>query len=254
MTLILTELSKRGVTMAADSAVTHTNTSSGFKSVCPNATIKLQKIPYLKAGISCWGMGTIESESTDEWLLGFIEKNNNLTTLQSFAEKLAGQLNEQVPKNISGEGRLGFHLATFEMYNGERIPSFYHIHDGRSEVLETRDIEITPNRFNANHDMPPKEFTRLISKGREYITRNGDYYMYVEIFEKLKELFCKYKKMGIQIPHSQNLADRAEYLIFQIRTVSEIYRLSNLIPGIGGGIHYLTINPDGIQGEGIKYL
>ena len=90
--------------------------------------------------------------------------------------------------------------------------------------------------------------------GRIYTTRNGDYQLYAQIFSRLKQFFRQLEEpLGIKIPNSQNLLDRAEYLVFQIRTMSEIYRLSNLVPGIGGGIHYLTINQNGIHSQGIRY-
>jgi hypothetical protein len=68
MTLVLTELTTHGVAMAADSAVTITNTSTGLSYVQPNAAKKLHSIPYLSAGISCWGLGTIDGAQTDRGL------------------------------------------------------------------------------------------------------------------------------------------------------------------------------------------
>jgi len=252
MTLVLGELSSFGIAMAADSAVTFTNPITGLSYARPNAAKKLHFIPYLEAGISCWGLGEIAGQPTDEWLLGFINNNNALLTLQSFAEELARQLNALIRDPGVGTGIAGFHLAGFEEYSGILTPSFYHIHDGVSTVLRGRGIAINTNQFNANHDMPPEIFRRDIGDGW-YITRNGDYVMYAEIFGSLQDYFESLAPRGIIIPHSQNLEERAEYLVFQIRTMSEIYRLSNLVPGIGGGIHYLTINPDGLKSQGIKY-
>jgi hypothetical protein len=56
MTLIITELSQFGIAMAADSAVTYTDSNTGRSWAVPNAAKKLQSIPYLKAGVSCWGI------------------------------------------------------------------------------------------------------------------------------------------------------------------------------------------------------
>jgi hypothetical protein len=210
-------------------------------------------VPCLKAGISCWGLGEIAGRSTDEWLLNFINNNNTVTTLRGFAEELARQLNTLVTDQRVGEGIAGFHLAGFEDYNGAPAPSFYHIHDGISTVLRDRGLSIDTSQFNANHDMPPDIFIRNIGSGNWYLTRNGDYYMYANIFSSLQTFFNSLRPEGIIIPNSQNLRERAEYLIFQIRTMSEIYRLSNLVPGIGGGIHYLTISRDGLKSEGIEY-
>ncbi len=254
MTLVLTELSSFGIAMAADSAVTQTQTQTGLSNVIPNAARKLQKITHLNAGISCWGLGTIAGIATDQWLSNFINSSTSLTTLQSFANELARQLNAQVPTHTSDTNRLGFHLAAFENYNDVPTPSFFHIHDGPSTVLKKRGNKVKPYQFNANHDMPPEIFQQNFSNGGFYTTRNGDYKLYADIFGVLKGFFRKLEPFGILIPSSQNLLDRADYLVFQIRTVSEIYRLSNLVPGIGGGIHYLTINRNDIHSQGVRYF
>lgn len=254
MTLALTELSFFGIAMAADSAVTHTQPQTGLKYVIPNEAQKLQSIPYLNAGISCWGLGSITNTPTDQWLSNFINSNTSLTTLQSFVDELAIKLNAQVPPNTSGNSRLGFHLAAFENYNGTLTPSFYHIHDGPNTTLQQRGITVNPNQFNANHDVPPQIFQQTVSAGQHWIIRNGDYHLYANIFSLLESFFNQLQPLGIIIPSSQNIADRAEYLVFQIRTMTGIYKLSNLVPGIGGGIHYLTINPTGIHSQGVKYF
>lgn len=254
MTLILTELSSFGISMATDSAVTQTQRRTRLSRVTPNMAKKLQKIPYLNAGISCWGLGRIGGIPTDDWLSNFINTNSRRRTLKGFANELERQLNNQVSVNSRGNPRLGFHLAGFEDYNGVPTPSFYHIHDGQSTVLQQRHVTVNPNQFNANHDVPPQVYQQTINAGSVYITRNGDYQMYASVFQLLENFFQSLRPLGISVPSSQNLADRAEYLVFQIRTMSEIYRLSNLVPGIGGGINYLTINQNRIHSEGVKYF
>jgi hypothetical protein len=254
MTLVLTELTPHGIAMAADSAVTYQNLQTGLYRVRSNAAQKLQVIPHLNAGISCWGMGDIEGVNTDQWLSDFITSSTSLSNLTDFANELARQLNVKIAQNPSDQGRLGFHLAGFEQDAGTATPSFFHVHDGRSEVLERRGVTVDPHKFNANHDMPPQQFLQLAQAGRGWITRNGDYQIYAQVFSLLENFFKQLEDKGIIIPHSQDLRDRAEYLIFQIRTISEIYRLSNLVRGIGGGIHFLTINPVGIHSQGVRYL
>ncbi len=250
MTLILTELTRFGIAMAADSAVKVVNPHTGLAQVVPGAAYKLQEVPYLNAGISCWGEGKIENVSTDQWLCGFIASNEGISNLQDFANELARQLNDRIPSPPRGKGCLGFHLAGFEDFNGMPTPSFYHIHDGFCQTLASRGIEIDTTRFNANHDVPPDIF--LQNPG--YLIRNGDIRFYAEIFASLERVFAHLRPIGVLIPHSQDLEDRARYLIFQIKTVAEIYRLSNVLPGIGGEIHYLTINPEGYQSKGIQYF
>lgn len=255
MTLVLTELSPSGISMVADSAVTYTHTGTGLRHVFNNAALKLQAIPYLNAGISCWGMGTINGISTDKWLENFINTHTAIGSLKDFADELAKQLNAQIPTNPNpNNARLGFHLAGYESYQGFPTPSFYHIHEGASTTLQARGIIINQNQFNANHDVPPDVVHQIFAQGVSWITRNGDYLLYANIFGLLENFFKQLTPLGVIIPNTQNLSDRAEYLVFQIRTMSELYRLSNLIPGIGGGIHYLTIAPSGIHSVGVKYF
>ncbi len=253
MTLVLTELQPGAIAMAADTAVTMINNATNTVSVKPNAATKLQVIDYLQAGISCWGLGNIGKQNTDEWLTTFIQANNKIRSLEEFASCLADELNRQVGASPTGENRLGFHVAGFEEFKGEKVPSFYHVHDGPSTTLEERGVSIDPNKFNANHDMPPDIIRQKFLIGEAWRTRNGDYKLYASIFGQLETFFAGLKKIGIEIPHAQSVEDLTKYLVFQIRTIASLYNLSNLIPGIGGGISYLSINPDGIQSYGISY-
>lgn len=89
MTLIITELSKYGIVMVADTAVTFTEilpNGSEFHHVL-NGAQKLQGIPYLRAGISVWGLGSIPTQngdlSTDVWINDFIATHSQLGLLQN---------------------------------------------------------------------------------------------------------------------------------------------------------------------------
>jgi hypothetical protein len=250
MTLILTELTSFGIAMAADSAVKVINTRTGLAQIVPGVARKLQQVPYLNAGISCWGEGEIENTPTDQWLSAFIASNQGIDNLHDFAGELASQLNDRIPSPPRGNRCLGFHLAGFDDFNGTPTPSFYHIHDGFCRTLESRGIYVDATRFNANHNVPPDIFVQ----NPAYLIRNGDIRFHAEIFASLESVFTHLRPIGVLIPHSQDLEDRASYLIFQIKTVAEIYRLSNLLPGIGGQIHYLTINPQGYHSKGIRYF
>jgi len=255
MTLILTELTAHGIAMAADSMVTTTHLATGLQHTTPNAAMKLQTVEHLTAGVSCWGEGRIAGVPTDEWLADFIMHSTAYATLQAFATALANKLNTTGGLRPARECRLGFHLAGFEDYQGTPTPSFFHIHGGPSTTLQGRGINVNPEQFNANHDIPPDVFREITATGRDgWITRNGDYYLYALIFQRLETFFQELRSFGVVIPNSQSIADRCEYLVFQIRTVSTIYRLSNLVPGIGGPISYLGIVPTGIHSQGVVYV
>lgn len=254
MTLVLTWLEKKGIAMAADSAITVTNTKSGRSHIHPQPAQKLHSVPYLNAGLSCWGAGRVTGLSTDIWLQQFISKHTNVASLGAFANSLATELNSAFGPNPDPScARMGVHLAGFEDSAAGVNPSFFHIHDGPSQALAKRGINVNPAQFNPNHDVPPDLFDQ-ITRGGAFITRNGDFQLYAAIFQQL-EIFFHYldKHHGIVIPSSVIIEDRADYLCFQVRTISEIYRLSNLVPGIGGEIRWMTIDLSGIRSAGVKF-
>jgi len=252
MTLILTEISNFGIAMAADSAVTDITNRRVLTGVR-----KLQFIDKLKAGISVWGKGMINNTPTDVWLQDFINSQiTNYESLYDFAILLQNKLRNHItPINVQNHplGTIGFHLAGFVNYQGNPTPTFYHIHNGISQTLSARGITVNPEIVNANHDLPPEMAQRILSAGGMYLTRNGDFTIYAALFQHLDAFLKNLSRYGIlTIPDSRNLLERAEWLKFQIRTMSELYRLSNLhLPTIGGKIDTLLITPSGIDKCGL---
>ena len=231
MTLALTEVSGWGIAMAADSAITLANRQTGSAHVSPRRAEKLQVVPHIEAGLAAWGSGTIDGVETDRWMRQFIGNQSSTASLSEFASSLADELNARLGPNADpSRSRLGFHLAGYEECDGKKAPSFYHIHDGHSEALASRGISVDPTCFNANNDVPPEN----IGSGSFFITRNGDFRIYAALFARIEQFFDQLKSVGVAIPNSVNLNDRADYLAFQIRTIAELYRMSNLVPGIGG--------------------
>lgn len=247
--------------MAADSALTQTITlPNGNFTYCVLTGIhKLQVIDKLNAGISVWGMGAIppNNTQTDIWLQDFINNQRaNYNSLNDFAILLQNELRRCIqPINVDNDrlGTIGFHLAGYVDYNGRETPTLYHIHNGISTALALRGIEIDPTIVNANHDLPPNIVQQQLSQGIVPLYRNGDWTTYAHLFAHVGEfLEALSQQSGLTIPHSRNLKERAEWLRFQIRTMSELYRLSNLhLPTIGGKIDTLLITPSGIDDCGL---
>ena len=246
--------------MAADSAVTFTVTK-------PNGTIKrrvltgvrkLQVIDKLKAGVSVWGAGSIMVNATtlvdtDIWLEDFIDsQKSNYNSLNDFAILLQNEIRKVFPPinaTTNPLGTIGFHLAGYVDYQGNPTPTFYHIHNGISQALSSRGITINPTVINANHDLPPNLAQPFLAKGGVYLTRNGDFVIYAALFKHLNAFLSALSNNKIlTIPHYRNLKDRAEWLKFQIKTMSELYKHSNMhLPTIGGKIDSLLITPTGVD-------
>jgi hypothetical protein len=271
MTLILTEISTLGIVMAADSAVTQEvitlNGEHEYKVL--TGVKKLQIIDKLNAGIAVWGEGTISLDprrpresaiDTDLWLRDFIRvRRADYNTIDEFATLLQDELRNYIPEidaTVRPGGTIGFLLAGYVDHEGQRLPSFYHIHNGESTTLAARGIRVeNTNTVNANHDITPEIAQQLLAEGRGWITRNGDYVTYVNLFNLIGEFLRQLPSYnGLVIPESRNLKERAEWYRFQIRTMSELYRLSSRhLPVIGGKIDTLTITPVGVDDCGLTF-
>lgn len=257
MTLVLSEVSKLGVAMAADSAVTF-----GNERVYVGAQ-KLLPVYKINAGISIWGNGVVNNVDADVWLQNFIENYvKEDMSLWAMAELLAKKLNDAF-NNKPISGRMGFHVAGFDEKNGIRGPAFYHVHNGHyhieyknGQVTDVPDENPSIREFRAHDDRSPM----IYSQNDFYVTRNGDFSIFAFLHQTFGDSFRMINQMtGLNFPSPLNLEIRGEYLRFWIRTISEIYRLSNarnrILPqaatagdaGIGGPVSVLTISSSGID-------
>lgn len=257
MTLVLSQLTPYGIAMAADTAIS-------VKFEYPDRTLertytnakKLQEIPQLNAGISWWGEGRIDGVFADLWLERFISQSS-AEDLEEFAVSLQNELRrlgftipDNAPTHILRYGTIGFHLAGFVDYNSRRVPTLYHIHNGRSDVYP----DIDPHIVNANHDFPPSRVIEFWSRRMWPGLRNGDFLPYAVLSNHLSEFFRELHEniqidgRPFQIPYPTNSIDSiSKFLRFNIRLVREIYALSNYPPIIGGKVITLTISEDGIR-------
>jgi hypothetical protein len=262
VTLILTELSSLGITMAADSAITREVRK-------PDGTIgekvysgarKLFVVPKLRAGIGYWGWVYLPQPGSDWssgertfdllelWLPSFLDSNvERYNSIADLAELLENELRNRIPKIDIEEypyGDGGIHLAGYESQNSELHPTFWHIHNGKSQALP--DKKLDPTVINANNDLSPEQARLVVEKGLATI-RNGDIGPYIFLWGLLfspDSAFSRIvKTVDLTFPYAENLVDRANLLKFQIETVVGIYRFSREGRGIGGPITTLTISP-----------
>lgn len=270
LTLIITELSRFGIAMAADTAetVTSVNVGGSIEDRAFFGLTKLLPIQKLQAGISYWGWATMPPSSDkgvwmDWWLRVFLTKNtNNYNTIEELAKLLEKELRKIVPPLNENELQLmpwgsgGVHLAGFADEEGKKASCFWHIHNGMSQALPEKKLD--PCIVNANYDCPPQKFLKFARLGAIYSTTNGDIEVYARFFRKyltnyLRELR---KEMKIVVPLPR-IGFRAEFLRAQIRFISELYAtggskqengtLHRMVRGIGGEVTTLTITEDGIQ-------
>ena len=273
MTLIITELHsfgpERGIAMASDTAITEECKAVDglIEDRAFFGLTKLLPVQKLNAGVSYWGWTKMSPSSKsgvwmDWWLKNFlVTKKGDYNSLSELATLLEQELRKLVPPIKDDEltinkgiGNGGIHLAGFVDFKGHKVPSFWHIHNGISQVL---DDKIDPHTVNANNDCPPQKYLEFESKGIGYQTRNGDYETYACFFEEHLIAFCRdlYSKEGYIVP-IPSIDFSAEFLRTQIKFISGIYgvagikdrgTIKRLARGIGGNVTTLTIKENGIQ-------
>jgi hypothetical protein len=273
LTLIITELrrfgAERGIAMASDTAITHNcRTVDGL--IDDRAffgLIKLLPVQKLNAGISYWGWAKMPPSSEsgvwmDWWLKNFLVSKwgdyNSIPELAVLLErelrKIVPPLSEEELKASDGIGNGGIHLTGFVEYGKDKVPCFWHIHNGISQVLGDK---IDPHIVNANYDCPPQKYLGHELKGEMYQTRNGDYESYARFFDKHLSDYCRelYSVEGYIVP-IPTVDFAADFLRIQIKFISGIYSVAGikdrgsikrLARGIGGNVTTLTISKNGIQ-------
>lgn len=210
-----------------------------------------------------WGEAKIQDEYADLWLNNFIQREiTSRMSLWKVACRLAESLNLAFGGVI--RNRMGIHVAGFDEKDGVRGPAFYHVHNGHYVVVARNGhIVVVPRE-----DPPIREFRphddhlpRVYQVGDfPPLTRNGDFAICSFLQEQLYPFMLDLQRTaGFIFPYPQTLAMRGEFLRFWIKTVEEIYRLSNQrvrnLPEpatageahIGGPISVLTISERGIE-------
>lgn len=232
MTLVIAEINKFGVVMAADTAETTTVVAASGRPYTrvKYGTRKLFPIKYLNGGVSYWGAGEIHAEGalgripTDVWLEDFIEREK-VSKLEEFAYGLRRVLNRE----YGAEGPLlGFQVGGIGIsHPGDNQPVFYRIcnHDKKGGKRPEFDVEAT-GRFPRIADQPT-------------IFADADDNLYFEILKRIEEAPLQSRR-GDPIP-LPTLGGRAAYQAAIVRFVSDLYDSAGLERTIGGKVTTLSV-------------
>lgn len=269
MTLIITELRRFGyefgIAMAADTAITENSiTVDGLiEDRAFFGLTKLLPVKKISAGISYWGWTkTKQGVWMDWWLRNFLAvKYGDYNSISDLAALLEKELRNVIPSMTDkeleineGMGNGGMHLAGLVEHGKQKVPCFWHIHNGMSQALPEKKID--PHIVNANYDCPPEKYLEWTRAGAPYQTRNGDYVPYAHFFDRYLSSYCEELKSreGIVIPIPAT-EFAAEFLRTQIKFISGLYGVGGTLDkrrslikrlprGIGGNVTTWTITSE----------
>jgi hypothetical protein len=234
MTLIITEVSRLGIAMTADSA--YTPSGGGITQYKP----KVFSSAKLGVGVSMWG--NYLPAQPDQWVRAFLSKEETLgcPNIHTLASHLETDLRTACPTarpTPSLQATVGFHLAGYD----SGYPVLYHVHNGVSQALAARGVFVNPQLINANPDLDLASSKTLMTSAAvaSYLTRNGDYWLYAIMSSLLDPILIQLDPMrngaGVTfsfgtlfVPGGKTLVDRANYLASQIRLVSTLLEVSNI--------------------------
>ena len=140
MTLVITEVSKVGIAMAADSAISYGFDTQGRPIERQQKHWeKLVRVPAIKAAVSYWGVIGRVHRQFNLWLKRVIDdgwQRGNYNDLETFADYLADVMNKACGgKPLSKDEYVGIHVAGYSNWSdGEKRPVFYHVHNGHLHI------------------------------------------------------------------------------------------------------------------------
>jgi hypothetical protein len=243
MTLILTWLTHRGIVMAGDSAIT-AKPVTGQKHVKQNFARKVFWHERLRAGLSAWGLWDVHGRLLHDWLEDFISRDQS-GTICALANTLAKELTQTHGANLTGRARAGIHVVGYESHRGQPVPIFFHVHDGGTEPGWAAPVCTKRDEFEAVKDVTAEVFQARLAAGQMPVFRNGDLVNFAVLQSALEAMRQVCQQHGFIVPHPDDLAKFAEYAVVQVRLLSDLYRLGNTLPSIGGRIDCLTFTSDG---------
>ena len=266
MSLVISEVTKYGIAMVADQAISEHNKSKNTLITGRKQWKKLLKVPKLIGAVSYWGdIGLIcGRQRFDGWLQKRID-GGNYSDLSSFADFLADELN----KAAGGRKLLypvGLHVAGIHAWgDGVRRPTFFHVHNGHGCLpriaigepgtrgyQEYFDWQWAPRTLFERHDDYPDPglpVADIVSsfETKGYLTRNGDIGHYIVISEAIQSASELLNLVpNVKFPKNPGcLGSRVGYLHFLMNTVVNIYKISTIPKIIGGTPSTIGIYPDG---------
>lgn len=259
MTLLLTEITDKGVVFAADRNLSWFDTNSGKIGGLAYRRKKILGIEHIAAAVGYFGNAHVGRDKMlmDEWLESFIQGNSDCGTPEQFAYRLKDGLDANLTHGQK-QRMLGLHLAGYTEQEGLRLPTFWFVRNIQrmqgpfyigvnerfavSEDFLHRDVRfVKPDMLH--------EYLRAHG-GRVY--RNGTLAPYVAIAGHVYSLFrtiwaLRHEWDVQEFQPPSTLEEYAALSRFHIELTTRIYDLfsTSEVRPIGGGVDVIMISPDG---------
>jgi len=241
MTLVVSDISKHGIIMVGDSAVTIKDGISHTKVIA--GASKVQYSEKANIGISMWGNAQVGTKRLDSWIADFIQKyiiEND--SVEDVGNKLQEKLNQvlSLSKKPWKDMVCGFHIGGFK----NDIPVLYHVHCGHDNepAHELRLYKDYPD----NQKWSEKTYEYLLNFSFIHL-RNGYHPLFGLLFDNILDYSNGLRlKYNISFPRD-NLDSRFDFYKLLVRFVADSLPIAGITPGVNSSLSSIAFTSKGLQ-------
>lgn len=240
MTLVVSEISRHGIIMLGDSAIT-IKCKDG-KKVARGGAAKVQYSSEANVGIAMWGYGQVGGKRLDSWIADFIRsKIDPESDLETIGQHLAQQLNKEFSltnRPSSQALRCGFHLAGYK----NDLPRLWHVHCGHKNE--------PPHELRLYRDFPEdkgwtdEQFRNQLTY-ESYHLRNGYYPHFASLFDSIMNYSKTLKELSINFPQD-SLKGHLDFYKLLVQFVAGTLIAAGEHPGVNDVLSAIAFDVNGL--------
>jgi hypothetical protein len=243
MTLVVTTVSRNGITLVGDRAVSEKRDET--VRVIDKEARKVFHSAAANIGFAAWGSVTFPGNSYGQWLSDFVDALPAATSLSDAADLLASELNAQLGpiaerKHGWADLRRGIHVSGYVA----DLPCVYHVHTG--------DPNIANHELRVHYDFPvihgggEDEYARRLRAGVRFQLFNGFHELFGKVGESLAPLRTRLEEeYGVPIP-APSLRGQIEFDRTCLRLVAGLLRAAERVPAVSVELFDLAFDRSGI--------
>ena len=245
MTLVVSEISRLGILMIGDSAITFSQT--GLPTVVINGAAKIHYSEKANIGFAMWGNAFVRGQQLDLWLKTFIDT----TIIANEDIEIVGQrLTKQIRIELEQEHKpwsdliFGIHIAGYK----DGLPRLWHIHCGHSNEPDHEprlyhdffEDKWSEDYFRATFFPPGGGGTASAH------LRNGYAPYYGLLFDSLIGYSNNLRGiLGTELP-TDTLEGHLQYHKILVKFVAGALVAAGIHPGVNDNLSSISFNQDGI--------
>ena len=235
MTLVVSDVSKYGIVMVGDSAITR---RSGTGVSVTSDAVKVQYSAEANIGFAMWGRANVGLTRMDFWLRDFIANEIQTgNTIEDVGQRLTIALNKDIAAGggVTPSDIRGIHIAGYR----DDKPVLFHIHGSAPLVFH--------HDYPDDQNVTPDDFMLILKNGGEAHLRNGLHTHFAILYESSR-VFAGGLKAALSVDFPQpTLRGRLDYYKILVRFVADTLLATGQHPGVNQQLSAIAFDCAGLQ-------